>query len=185
MIEEILSSHEEKMEKTVQDLKDTLVTIRTGKASASMLNNIRVDYYGTQVPISQAAGVTVPEPRMIMIKPWDKSMLPIIERELLKSDLGITPNNDGEVIRLQIPELTEERRKELVKQVNKYGEEHKVAIRNIRRDANDKLKHLLKEHEISEDNEKDALDKVQKLTDRFVAQIDEIMAHKEAEIMEV
>jgi len=158
MKEQMIAEHEEKMTKTIEDLHEKLTTIRTGKASASMLNNITVDYYGTQVPLNQTAGVNVPEPRLITVNPWEKNMLPVIEKALLASDLGITPSNDGTVIRLTIPELTEERRIEMVKQVKKHGEDHKVALRNIRRDANDKLKKMQKNGDISEDQEHDGFD---------------------------
>ncbi len=184
-MKEMIAEHEVRMKKTIEDLHERLSSIRTGKASVSMLNNITVDYYGTQVPINQTAGVNVPEPRMITVSPWEKNMLPIIEKALLASDLGITPSNDGTIIRLAIPELTEERRLEMVKQIKQQGEDHKVALRNIRRDANDKLKKMQKDSAISEDQEHDGLDEVQKLTDKYVAEIDEILQHKEAEVMEV
>jgi ribosome recycling factor len=184
-MKEMIAEHEVTMKKTIEDLHDRLSTIRTGKASVNMLNNITVDYYGTQVPINQTAGVNVPEPRMITVSPWEKNMLPIIEKALLASDLGITPSNDGTIIRLAIPELTEERRLDMVKQIKQQGEDHKVALRNIRRDANEKLKKMQKDSDISEDQEHDGLDEVQKLTDKYVAEIDEILQHKEAEVMEV
>ncbi|MCD4760952.1 ribosome recycling factor, partial [bacterium] len=182
MKDQMIAEHEETMQKTIDDLRERLTTIRTGKASVNMLNNIMVDYYGSQVPINQTAGINVPEPRLITISPWEKNMLPIIEKALLASDLGITPGNDGVVIRLAIPELTEERRLEMVKQVKKHGEDHKIALRNIRRDANDQLKDMQKNSDISEDQAHDGFDEVQKLTDRFVAEIDEILKHKEEEI---
>ncbi|MBL7032886.1 MAG: ribosome recycling factor [Candidatus Delongbacteria bacterium] len=185
MKEQMIAEHEEIMRKTIEDLRTRLSTIRTGKASVNMLNNIKVDYYGSMVPINQTAGVNVPEPRLITVSPWDKNMLPIIEKALLASDLGITPSNDGSIIRLAIPELTEERRLDLVKQVKQHGEDHKVALRNIRRDANDQLKKMQKNSDISEDQEHDGFDEVQKLTDKFVAEVDEILQHKEVEIMEV
>jgi len=185
MVQQLLDEHEEKMKKTLEDLRESMSSVRTGKASPSLLNNIRVDYYGSQVPISGAAGISVPEPRMIVIQPWDKSMLAVIEKEIMKSDLGITPTNDGTVIRLAIPELTEERRKDMAKLIRKYGEEHKVAVRNIRRDANDHLKKMLKNHDISEDNEHDALLDVQEVTDKYIKLIDEALDRKEVEIMEV
>ena len=184
-MKEMIAEHEVTMKMTIEDLHDRLSTIRTGKASVNMLNNITVDYYGTQVPINQTAGVNVPEPRMITVSPWEKNMLPIIEKALLASDLGITPSNDGTIIRLAIPELTEERRLDMVKQIKQQGEDHKVALRNIRRDANEKLKKMQKDSDISEDQEHDGLDEVQKLTDKYVAEIDEILQHKEAEVMEV
>jgi ribosome recycling factor len=184
-MKEMIAEHEATMKKTIDDLHERLTSIRTGKASVNMLNNITVDYYGTQVPINQTAGVNVPEPRLITVSPWEKNMLPTIEKALLASDLGITPSNDGIIIRLAIPELTEERRLDMVKQIKQQGEDHKIALRNIRRDANDKLKKMQKDSTISEDQEHDGLDEVQKLTDKYVAEIDEILQHKEAEVMEV
>jgi ribosome recycling factor len=185
MIEDVIRESEDKMKKTIESLKRELTGIRTGRATPALLERVTVDYYGTPTPINQVANVSVPEPRLLMISPWDRSLLPTIERALLKSDLGITPNSDGTVIRLALPSLTEERRKELVKSVSKKSEEEKVAIRNIRREANEHLKKLQKDSKISEDEEKRAEEKVQKLTDKYIVEIDQITKAKDAEIMEV
>lgn len=175
----------EKMEKTIAVLKDELLTIRAGRANPNILDRIMVDYYGTMTPIKQMAGVSAPEPRTIMVQPWDKSALKSIEKAILASDLGLNPTNDGAVIRINIPQLTEERRKELIKLVSKTGENAKVAIRNERREANDAVKKLEKSSELTEDDSKKAQDEIQKMTDEHIKMIDEIVAKKEKDIMEV
>lgn len=175
----------ERMEKTVQSLQQEYTTIRAGRANANILNKVMVDYYGSPTPIQQVAGVSVPEPRMIMIQPWEASMLKVIEKAILASDIGLTPNNDGKVLRLIFPELTEERRKDLAKDVKKKGEDSKVALRNIRRDAIDASKKAEKAGEISQDELLDAEDSIQKLTDSYVAKIDELIESKTKEIMTV
>jgi len=175
----------EKMKKTIDVLQENLSTIRAGRANPAILNKINVEYYGVPTPLTQVASVSVPEARMIVIQPWDANILKDIEKEIAKSDIGIMPNNDGKVIRLTFPELTEERRKEIVKTVKKMGEDSKVAIRTIRRDALDFAKNLKKNNEISEDELKGEEDNVQKITDKFVAEIDNIIANKEKEVMQV
>nr|WP_285850958.1 ribosome recycling factor [Bacillus altitudinis] len=173
------------MEKAVQAYGRELATVRAGRANASLLDKVTVDYYGAQTPLNQIASITVPEARMLIITPYDKTAIGDIEKAIQKSDLGITPTSDGNVIRIAIPALTEERRKELVKVVRKYSEEAKVAIRNVRRDANDELKKLEKNGEITEDELRSSTEDVQKLTDEYVAKIDEVTKDKEKEIMEV
>ncbi len=175
----------EKMGKSVNSLLKEYATIRAGRANPAVLDRIQVEYYGSPTPINQVAAVSVPEPRTIMIAPWDKSVLRDIEKAILTSDLGLNPQNDGSTIRLNFPPLTEERRRELVKGVFKYGEDTKVAIRSIRRDAMDKLKDLKKKSEITEDDLKNAEKKMQDMTDKFCKEIDELAAKKEKEIMEI
>lgn len=182
---EKLKVYDTKMQKTMDSLDGEMGTIRAGRANPNVLNRIMVDYYGTPTPIQQVANVSVPEPRMIQIQPWEKSMLKVIEKAIMVSDLGINPTNDGTAVRLIFPELTEERRKELVKDVKKKGEGAKVAIRNIRRDANDMIKKQLKASEISEDEQKGAEDDIQKLTDEFIAKVDNMVDEKSKEIMTV
>ncbi|HSM75133.1 MAG TPA: ribosome recycling factor [Desulfobacterales bacterium] len=172
------------MGKTVAALKGEFKKVRTGRASLALLDGIRVDYYGTPTPLNQMASLSVPESRLITIQPWDVSVIKEIEKALLKSDLGLTPSNDGKLIRIAIPPLTEERRKELVKIVHKMSEEHKVAIRNIRRDANELLKGFKKDGDISEDEAFKAQDQVQKITDEHIKLIDEVFQEKEKEILE-
>jgi ribosome recycling factor len=185
VIYELIQEAEEKMTRTVEVLKKDLASLRAGRATPALLDKIQADYYGTPTPINQMANITVPEPRLLVIQPWDKSTIPAIEKAILKSDLGLNPSNDGNVIRIAIPQLTEERRKELVKVVKKKAEEARVAVRNVRRDVNDMIKQLEKEHEISEDDSKRGLDEVQKVTDKFIKNVDEVLALKEQEIMEV
>ena len=179
-----LQVYNDKMVKAVEHLAFDFSTIRAGRANPHVLDKIRVDYYGTPTPIQQVGNVTVPEPRMIQIAPWEKSLIKDIEKAIMTSDVGITPSNDGSVIRLVFPELTEERRKDLVKEVKKKGEEGKVAIRNIRRDGNDAFKKLAKT-EVSEDEIKQLEDELQKLTDKFVKEIDKLVDDKSKEIMTV
>ena len=181
---EKLQTYEEKMKKTMANLDSELATIRAGRANPNVLNKIMVDYYGSPTPIQQVANVSVPEPRMIQIQPWEKSMVKVIEKAIQTSDLGINPANDGSSIRLVFPELTEERRKELVKDVKKKGEAAKVAIRNIRRDGNDAFKKL-KGSDVSEDEIKDMEEELQKVTDKFVKKVDEAVEAKSKEVMTV
>ena len=176
---------EAKMTKTIESLKYEYTTIRTGRANAQMLDKIRVDYYGTPTPISQMAAISVPEARTLMISPWDKTSMAEIEKAIRNSDLGLNPSNDGQVIRISVPALTEERRKELAKKVHKVAEEFKVRLRNERRDANDELKKLEKDGELSADDLKKAQDEVQKITDKFIKDIDAVAVAKEKDIMAV
>ena len=176
---------EEKMDKTISVLKENFAEVRAGRANPAILNKVKVDYYGTPTPINQVAGISVPEARLIVIQPWDLSILKEIEKAILASDIGINPNNDGKVIRLAFPELTEERRKELVKDVKKIAEESKVAIRNARRDGMDEFKTKQKNNEITEDDLRDAEESIQKLTDKYVDEVDQLAANKEKEIMSV
>ncbi|MBR4384453.1 MAG: ribosome recycling factor [Selenomonadaceae bacterium] len=185
MTGEVIKSAEDRLNKTLDALKKDYGTLRAGRAAPSLLDKVTVDYYGTATPVNQIANVTIPEPRMIMIKPYDKSSLKEIEKAIQKSDLGLTPNNDGTAIRLTIPQPTQERRKELVKIVNKKAEEAKVAMRNIRRDANESIKKLEKGKQITEDDRKDAQEKMQKLLDKFIKLVDGVKAAKEKEVMEV
>ena len=185
MDKEKLQIYETKMNKSLDALQNEYASIRAGRANPHVLDKLRVDYYGTPTPIQQVGNVSVPEARMIVIQPWEKSLLKAIEKAILTSDLGINPTNDGSVIRLVFPELTEERRKELAKDVKKKGEATKVAIRNIRRDANDTFKKMEKGDEISEDDRKEAEEKIQKLTDKMIEKIDKAVETKMKEIMTV
>lgn len=185
MLKEIFSAQDERLRKSVEALKRDYASLRAGRATPALLDRVMVEYYGTPTPINQVANVGVPEPRMITIQPWDKSMLSDIERAIMKSDLGLNPNSDGAVIRLSIPQLTQERRVELVKTVHKKAEEAKVAVRNIRRDANDAIKKLEKDKLVTEDESKKALDDMQKKIDGYIKEVDQVMAAKEKEIMEV
>ena len=184
-MKEIQNKLQQQMDKTIEALKHEFSTIRAGRANSQMLDKIRVDYYGTPTPINQVGSISVPEPRTLMINPWDKSAMKDIETAIRNSDLGLNPTNDGEVIRLNVPALTEERRKELCKQAKKASEDFKVRIRNERRDANDKLKKLEKEGEITEDDLKKAQDNVQKMTDKYIKEIDTLLDIKEKDIMAV
>lgn len=184
-LEEMQTKTQEKMDKALQALRNELTNIRTGRATPSLLDQVKVDYYGAPTPVTQVANVSVPEPRMIVIQPWDRSLLKTIEKAIMTSDLGLNPNNDGTVIRLNLPLLTEEHRKELVKVVNKKGEASRVEIRNIRRDFNDAVKKQVKAKEITEDDAKDATDFSQKLTDKYTKKIDDVLAQKEKEVMSV
>ncbi|GKV67829.1 ribosome-recycling factor [Sporosarcina sp. NCCP-2716] len=181
----VMDQTTERMEKAISSLTRELASIRAGRASASLLDRISVMYYGAPTPLNQMAGISVPEARLLVIQPYDKTTLGDIEKALLKSDIGITPSNDGSVIRLAVPALTEERRKDLVKEVKKDGEESKIAIRNIRRDANEELKKLEKDGEITEDELRRYSDEVQKLTDSYITKIDSLAEDKENEIMEI
>jgi ribosome recycling factor len=185
MLNQVYQEMERKMSKAAEALKAEFAGIRTGRANPALLEGVKVQSYGALVPLNQVAGVSVPEPRLLVIQPWDKNALPEIEKAILKSELGLTPMNDGRVIRLPIPTLTEERRRELSKVVKKMAEDQKVAVRNIRREANDDIKKLEKDKKISEDESKKALEKTQELTDKAIKGLDEILAKKEKEIMEV
>ena len=184
MIDDIYADTRERMGKTITAMKNEFKRVRTGRASQSLLDGITVDYYGTMTPLNQMSSITVPESRLITIQPWDVNVLKDIEKAILKSDLGLTPSNDGKIIRIAIPPLTEERRKELVKVVNKMSEDHKVAARNIRRDSNELLKSLKKDGDVSEDDAFKAQDQVQKITDEYIRMIDELYQEKEKEILE-
>jgi ribosome recycling factor len=185
MIKDITQKLEEKMKKTISVLKKDLSTMKAGRANPTMLDRVQVNYYGSPCPISQVANISAPEPRVLVISPWEKSLMKEIEKAILTSDLGINPSNDGSVIRLVVPELTEETRKNLVKNVKKTGEESKIALRSIRKEANDKIKVLKKNGEITEDELKVTEEKVQKITDSFVKEIDSIVLSKEKEIMSI
>jgi len=176
---------EEKMNKTISVLQENFAEVRAGRANPAILNKIKVDYYGTPTPINQVAGISVPEARLIVIQPWDASILKEIEKEILKAEIGINPNNDGKVIRLAFPELNEERRKEIVKDIKKMAEESKVSIRSVRREGIDEAKKAQKDSEITEDELKSAEDQIQKLTDSKIAEIDKVLAEKEKEVMSV
>lgn len=184
MIDELHQDTQERMDKTLAALRHELNRVRTGRASLSLLDGIRVDYYGTATPLNQMASLSIPESRLIVIQPWDTSAIKDIEKALLKSDLGLTPSSDGKVVRIAIPPLTEERRKQLVKVVYKIGEDHKVAVRNIRRDGNEMLKTFKKDGEISEDEAFKAQEEIQKITDTFIGRIDDTVRLKEKEILE-
>lgn len=184
-IDTILLDTEDRMEKAMAALERDFQKLRTGRATTALVDGIKADYYGTPTPISQMASVAVPDSRTITIQPWDKSGFAAVEKAILKSDLGLTPVNDGKIIRITIPALTEERRKELVKVARKYSEDAKVAVRNVRRDTNDQLKKMEKEKLISEDERKKSEEDVQKLTDKYVGEIDKITSAKEKEILEI
>ncbi|GAA4338077.1 ribosome recycling factor [Pigmentiphaga soli] len=184
-IADVKKNAEGKMGKSIETLKASLSKIRTGRAHAGILDHVHVEYYGSQVPLSQVANLSLIDARTISVQPWEKKMAQVIEKAIRESDLGLNPQSMGELIRVPMPALTEERRRELTKVVRGEGEDAKVAVRNLRRDANEQLKKLVKEKEISEDDERRAQDDVQKLTDRYVAEIDKLVAQKEAEIMTV
>lgn len=182
---EIIKDAKIRMDKAIESYHHDLSKVRTGRASASILESVIVDYYGQQIPIEQAATISVPEPRLIIVQPWEKSFLQDFEKAILKADLGLNPSNDGNIIRIPIPQLSEERRKEMVKLVKKFAEDAKIAIRNIRRDANDHLKKLEKNHELSEDELSVELDEIKNLTDGHTTKIDEILSSKEKEVLEI
>jgi ribosome recycling factor len=185
MLDAIYAETEDRMDKVISAFQRELATLRAGRATPALLDRIEVDYYGAMTPLNQLAGVTAPESRLLVIQPWDKQALGDIEKAIMKSDLGLMPTNDGNVIRLSIPQLTEERRKDLVKYVRKKAEESKVGIRNVRRDANDDIKQLEKSNDISEDERRRSQDRIQELTDKKILEIDAVMAVKEQEMMEV
>jgi ribosome recycling factor len=185
MIDLILEESEERMKKSLAAFRRELATIRTGKATTTLLDGIKVDAYGQSMPLNQVASISVPEPRLILVQPWDQTIVSDVEKAIQKSNIGLVPNTDKNVIRLPIPSLTEERRVDLVKLVKKHAEESRVSVRNIRRDSNEHLKKAQKDGEISEDDSHKAVDKVQKLTDKYIEDIDKVLAEKEKEIMEV
>jgi ribosome recycling factor len=174
-----------RMESAIDDFRRKLATVRTGRASVSLLDSVMIDYYGTPTPLNQMASVHAPEPQMLTVQPWDQTQLANVEKAIRAADLGLNPSNDGKLIRIPVPPLTEERRKQLAKQIHEIAEEHRTAVRNIRRDENDKLKKMLKDKSISEDVERDGLEQVQKLTDTYISKIDELSKSKEHEIMSV
>ena len=185
MIEEVLRDAKERMEKTLVKTQSELGSVRTGRANPTLLDVVRVNYYGSTVPLKQVANIGVPEPRLITVQPWDRNLLSEIEKAIMKADLGITPNNDGHIIRLPIPTLTEERRRDLVRLIHQLGEEGRIAVRNIRRDGIDHLKKAQREHTISEDEEYNGSIDLQELTDEYIEKIDESISSKESEVMEV
>lgn len=185
MTKQVLDNLHEKMTRTITGFRGELAKVRTGRATPALLDGVKVDYYGSHMPISQVASVTCPEPRMIVVQPWEASMLQPIEKAILVADLGLNPQNDGKIIRVPLPMLTEERRKELVKFTKKLGEECKVALRNERRDANEEIKKLEKDKQLSIDEAKKATEQVQKKTDEFVSEVDKLLATKEKEILSV
>jgi ribosome recycling factor len=183
--EDVIKEVKPRMEAVIEDFKRKLANVRTGRATVGLLDGVMVDYYGTPTPLNQMASIAVPEPQMLTVQPWDMSQVGAIEKAILAANLGFNPSNDGKVVRLPIPALNEERRRQLAKQVHEIAEEHRVAIRNVRHSSNDSLKRLLKDKAISEDSERDGLDQVQKLTNAFVSKIDELAKTKEQEIMHV
>jgi ribosome recycling factor len=185
MIQDVIKDAEDRMKKSVDALQRELTAIRTGHAHVGLVDHVRVEYYGTQTPLNQMATIAAPEPRLLTIQPWDRSALSAIEKAIQKSDLGLTPNHDGQMIRLSIPPLTEQRRKDLIKQVHSRIEDGRVAVRNVRRDALEKVRRMVHDKEASEDDQHKAQDQLQKLTDKYVADIDQRGKGKEAELMEV
>ncbi|GHU69795.1 ribosome-recycling factor [Spirochaetia bacterium] len=181
----VISASEERMKKTIASLKDGFASLRTGRASAALFDKIKVDYYGDKSPLNQVANISIPEARLIVIQPWDKALIGEIEKAIRSSELSLNPSNDGKVIRISIPPLTEERRKELVKLAKNQAEQSRVSVRNIRRDGNDELKKLLKDASITEDDETKASDELQKLTDTYINKVNQVLDEKEKEIMEV
>jgi ribosome recycling factor len=184
-IKDIINDARKRMDAAVEDSRKKLATVRTGRASVSLLDNVMVEYYGTDMPLNQVGTIHAPESTMLTVQPFDPTQLPNIEKAIRASELGLNPSNDGKLIRVPIPPLTEDRRKQMVKVVHEMAEEHRTAVRNVRRDANDHLKKMLKDKTISEDSEKDALDQVQKLTDQHITRINEVAEHKEKEVMTV
>jgi ribosome recycling factor len=182
---DVIKETRPRMEGAVEDLRKKLATIRTGRAAVSLLDSVVVEYYGTPTPLNQMASVHAPEPNMLTVQPWDQTQLGAIEKAIRSADLGLNPSNDGKLVRVPVPPLTEERRKQLAKQVHDVAEEHRTAVRNVRRDANDRLKKMLKDKQISEDAERDALGEIQKLTDTYIGKIDELAKSKEHEILSV
>ena len=182
---DIIRETKPRMEAAIDDVRRKLATVRTGRAAVSLLDAVIVDYYGTPTPLNQMASVHAPEPQMLTVQPWDPTQIGNVEKAIRAADLGLNPSNDGKLVRIPIPPLTEERRKQLAKQVHEIAEEHRTAIRNIRRDENDKLKKMLKDKTISEDNERDGLDEVQKLTDTYISKIDDLSKSKEHELLNV
>ncbi len=185
MLKDVLKTTEDHMRAAIENTKREFIAVRTGRANPGILDRVLVDYYGAPTPLNQVGNIMAPEARLLVVQPWERNMLGAIEKAILKADLGLNPTNDGNVIRIAIPTLTEERRRELVKVVRKEAEEQRVAVRNIRRDGNEKLKALLKSSELTEDQEKKGLEEIQKLTDKYIAEIDKLLSAKEQEIMEV
>lgn len=184
-VQSVIAETKPKMEAVIEDFKRKLLNVRTGRASVGLLDSVMVDYYGTPTPLNQMASVAVPEPQLITVQPWDISQLGAVEKAIIAANLGLNPSNDGKIIRLPVPPLNEERRRQLAKQVHELAEDHRIAIRNIRHSSNDALKKMLKEKLVSEDEERSGLDEVQKLTNTYIAKIDELAKNKEAEIMSV
>lgn len=184
-VDNVIKETSPKMGSVIEDFKRKLSNVRTGRATVGLLDSVLVDYYGTPTPLNQMASVAVPEPQMLTVQPWDISQLPVVEKAIIAANLGLNPSNDGKMIRLPIPPLNEERRKQLAKQIHEIAEEHRVAIRNVRHSSNDTLKKMLKEKLVSEDEERGGLERVQKLTNEYIATIDELSRNKEAEIMSV
>ena len=182
---DVIRETKPRMEGVIDDFKKKIAAIRTGRAAVSILDTVMVDYYGTPTPLNQMASVHAPEPQMLTVQPWDQTQIGAVEKAIRAADLGLNPSNDGKLVRIPIPALTEERRKQLAKQVHDVAEDHRTAVRNVRRDANDRLKRMLKDKLISEDAERDALDEIQKLTNSYIAKIDEFSKSKEQEIMSV
>jgi ribosome recycling factor len=184
-VKEIVDNAKQRMEKALSDLQHGMATIRTGRASVNLLDNVRVDYYGTPTPVNQVANLHVPEPGMITVQPWDASLIAAIEKSIRVADLGVNPSNDGKLIRIPIPPLNEERRKDLAKKLHGVAEDHRVSIRNIRRDANDNIKRLAKDKKIAEDEDRRGHDETQKLTDNYMQKLDQLAKAKEKEIVEI
>jgi len=182
---DVIKETRPRMETVIDDFRRKLATIRTGRAAVSLLDNIMGDYYGTPTPLNQMASVHAPEPQLLTVQPWDQSQVATIEKAIRSSDLGLNPSNDGKLVRIPVPALTEERRKQLAKQIHEIAEDHRTAVRNVRRDANERLKKMLKDKVISEDLERDGLDEVQKLTNNYISRIDELTTSKEREILSV
>jgi len=182
-VESVTGSTKPKMDSVIEDFKRKLANVRTGRANVGILDPVMVDYYGTPTPLNQMASVAVPEPQLLTVQPWDQSQLGAVEKAIIAANLGLNPSNDGKIIRLSIPALNEERRKQFAKQIHEIAEEHRVAVRNVRHQANDQLKKMLKDKEVSEDDERRGLDEVQKLTDTYIGQIDELAKNKEHEVM--
>jgi len=185
MTKALIDSLEAKMKERVEYARHSLATIRTGRASLAILDGVQVDYYGTMTPLNQLASLTIPDATLIQAQPWDASQIPAIEKAIMKADLGLNPQNDGKVVRIPIPPLTEERRKEFVKKVHHMGEEERTHVRQVRREGNEQAKKLMKDKAISEDEEKRTLDQIQKLTDKYIGLIDDLVKHKEKELLEV
>jgi ribosome recycling factor len=182
---DVIKDTRPRMDTVIEDFRRKLATVRTGRAAVSLLDSVMVDYYGTSTPLIQLASVHAPEPQMLTVQPWDQTQVPAVEKAIRASDLGLNPSNDGKLVRIPIPPLTEERRKQLAKQVHEIAEDHRTAIRNIRRDANERLKRMLKDKQISEDNERDGLEEVQKLTNTYIGKIDDLTKSKEHELTSV
>src|SRR6185369_12025122 len=182
---DVIKEARPRMEGAVEDLRKKLASIRTGRAAISILDTVVVDYYGTPTPLNQMASVHAPEPQMLTVQPWDQTQIGPIEKAIRSADLGLNPSNDGKLVRIPVPPLTEERRKQLARQIHEVAEEHRTAIRNVRRDANDRLKKMLKDKTISEDNERDGLEEIQKMTNTYIGKVDELMKSKEQEVLSV